>query len=128
MYPGTSSFARFDYPSSLDEPMRERMREIARRTVLALGLERAMFDVEMTLDPETGRVAILEANPHLCGQFSELYGLVHGVDGYTVALELATGGRPHIDRHAGPRGASASLLERAERIRAALSHRFERRP
>lgn len=109
MYPGTSSFARFDYPSSLDEAMRERMREVARRTVLALGLERAMFNVEMTLDPETGRVAILEVNPRLCGQFSDLYGLVHGVDGYTVALELATGGRPRVDRHSGPCAASASF-------------------
>jgi len=109
MYPGTTSFARFDYPSSLDEGVRERMREIARRTILALGLDRSMFNVEMVWDAERDVVSILEVNPRLCGQFADLYELVHGVNGYVVALELATGGRPRIARFAGPCDASASF-------------------
>lgn len=109
MYPGTSSFARFDYPSSFDEAQRERMRDLARRTVGALGLERAMFNVEMIVDEERDEVAILEVNPRLCGQFADLYELVHGVNGYVVAMELATGGTPALVRGAGPYRASASF-------------------
>lgn len=112
MYPGTSSFARFDYPSSFDEGLRERMRELARQTVRALGLDCAMFNVEMVYDAELDRVAILEVNPRLCGQFADLYELVHGVNGYVAALELATGGRPHLVHGSGPFDASASFPQR----------------
>lgn len=109
MYPGTTSFARFDYPSSFDEPMRERMRDVARRTVRALGLDRSMFNVEMVVDEERDLVSILEVNPRLCGQFADLYEAVHGVNGYVVAMELATGGVPALERGAGPFDASASF-------------------
>lgn len=112
VHPGTSSFARFDYPSSFDEALRERMRDLARRLVPALGLERSMFNVELVHDAERDRIAILEVNPRLCGQFADLYELVHGVNGYVVAMELATGGYPQLDRGAGPCAASASFPER----------------
>jgi hypothetical protein len=85
------------------------MREVTRRTVLALGLERALFNVEVIFDPEQDRVSILEVNPRLCGQFGDLSELVHGIHGYAVALELVTGGRPRIERGAGPCNASASF-------------------
>lgn len=109
LYPGTSSFARFDYPSSFDEELRERFRDLARRTIAALGLDRAMFNVEMVHDTKRDRIGIVEVNPRLCGQFADLYEKVHGVNGYRVALELATGGAPEVVHGAGPFDVSASF-------------------
>ncbi len=112
MHPGTRSFARFDYPSGLDEALRERMRDVARRLIPALGLERCMFNIELVHDAARDAIAVVEVNPRLCGQFGDLYQLVHGVNGYEVALDLASGGRPTLERGAGPARVSASFPER----------------
>jgi len=108
MYPGTSSFARFDYPSALPAEVAERMAGIARRVVERLGLARSIFNIEMIFDASTGRIGILEVNPRMCGQFSDLYEKVDGAGGYDAALSLATGERPELHRRAGAFAAAAS--------------------
>jgi biotin carboxylase len=113
LHPVTRSFARFDYPSGLPEPVQERMRQIGARVVRALGLERAMFNIEMAWNPATDRIAIIEVNPRLAGQFADLYRKVDGTSGYEVALALCTGERPRLRRRAGPCGAASSVPLRA---------------
>jgi hypothetical protein len=101
LHPETGSFLRFDYPSSLPEPVQERMARVARRAIQALGLRDSPFNVEMTWDPEGDRIGIVEVNPRLCGQFADLYQKVDGVHGYEVAVALATGRRPALRRGEG---------------------------
>jgi hypothetical protein len=103
------SFARFDYPSSLPSTVQARMEDVARRVVLGLGLERACFNIEMIHDPADDRVAIVEVNPRLCGQFADLYQKVDGSSGYQVALALALGESPELRRGAGPCTRAASV-------------------
>jgi biotin carboxylase len=92
MYPGTNSFARFDYPSSLDAAVQTRMHEIARRVVEHLGLSNSLFNIEMMYDTSRDQIHIIEINPRICGQFADLYQMVDGTNTYEIALALATGG------------------------------------
>ena len=107
--PKGRSFVRFDYPSRLPEPVQARMGEIARRVVRELGLERTLWNIEMAWDPDSDRVAIIEVNPRICGQFADLYQKVDGTNGYEVALALALGERPRVRRGKGPHRAAASF-------------------
>jgi len=107
--PRTRSFVRFDYPSALPAGVQQHMADVARRVVLESGLERTLFNLEMTWDSAAGRASIVEVNPRICGQFADLYQKVDGTSGYELALALATGGTPRIQRGAGPYAAAASF-------------------
>ena len=109
MHPGTRSFARFDFPSSLDDEIQEKMEDVAERVVRRLGLDGTPFNVEMFFEPETGRISIIEVNPRMCGQFADLYEKVDGTNGYEVALALAAGERPRPKRRAGAHAFAASV-------------------
>lgn len=108
MYPGTTSFQRFEYPSRLDAAVQQRMADVTRRLVPRLGLERTMFNIELVHDPDTDAVHIIEVNPRICGQFADLYEKVDGVNGYELALQLATGEAPVVHHGSGRFGAAAS--------------------
>jgi hypothetical protein len=98
MHPGTRSFQRFEYPSSLPDAVKTQMFDIVKRCIPALGLDRTLFNVEMIHDPSNGRVSIIEINPRMCGQFADLYEKVDGTNSYEIALALAAGDRPVL-RH-----------------------------
>jgi hypothetical protein len=103
------SFARFDYPSALPARVQERMAEVARRVIAALGLERTLWNIEMMYDAATDRVSIIEVNPRICGQFADLYQKVDGTNGYEIALALCTGARPRFAPRRGRYAAAASF-------------------
>ncbi len=107
--PATGSFVRFDYPSDLPAAVQEEMAAIAARAIRASGLESTLFNLEMIRDPATGRLAIIEINPRMCGQFSDLYAKVDGVAGYEIALALAAGESPRRARREGRFAAAASV-------------------
>lgn len=101
LHPGIPSFARFDYPSVLPEVTQARMRDLAARVIARLGLQNTMFNIEMIHEPAGDTVHIIEINPRLCGQFADLYRKVDGTSGYEIALALATGRRPDVQRGQG---------------------------
>jgi hypothetical protein len=107
--PATGSFVRFDYPSDLPEPVQERMAAITARAILAAGLESVLFNLEMMWDAASDRLSIVEINPRMCGQFSDLYAKVDGVSGYEIALALAAGEGPALRRRAGRFAVAASV-------------------
>jgi biotin carboxylase len=109
LQPGTRSFARFEYPSRLPHSVQERMRDVARRIVRGVGLRDTLFNVEMTWDPATDRLGVIEVNPRMCGQFADLYAQVDGTHGYEVALAVAAGERPAIRHGAGSARCAASF-------------------
>lgn len=91
LHPGRPCFARFDYPSALRPEILETMADVARRVAVHLGLSDTLFNIEMIYEAATDRVRIVEINPRMCGQFADLYEKVDGVNGYQLALALATG-------------------------------------
>lgn len=115
-----NSFVRFVYPSALAEDVQERMRDVARRLMASSGLDHSLFNIEMIYDADADRIAIIEVNPRMCGQFADLYEKVDGVNGYEVALALAVGERPRLSRGEGPWRVAASFpLRTFEPVRVA---------
>ena len=113
MFPGTISFQRFDCPSRLDQPVQERMSGIVRRVMRHIGLDDSLFNVELFHDPATGRIAIIEINPRMVGQFADLMEMVTGTNTYEVLLAVAAGARPAPRPGSGRFGVAASFPLRA---------------
>jgi hypothetical protein len=113
MFPGTKSFQRFDYPSALPEDVQRRMEAVVRRIIVEIGLDQSLFNVELIYDRASDRVAIIEINPRMCGQFADMMESVNGTNTYEVLLELATGQRPDSCAGAGTFKVAASFPLRA---------------
>lgn len=108
-HPGTHSFSRFDYPSHLPRTVLERLEGVASRVAEASGLDRTLFNAELTFELATGRIGVIELNTRMCGQFADLYEKVDGTNGYEIAFDLATGKTPHLRRREGAFAAAASI-------------------
>ncbi len=113
MYPGTISFERFEYPSSLPRAVQRRMEAIAARFVTSIGFDDGLFNIEMMYDPSSDAIHIIEVNPRMCPQFADLMEKVNGVNTYEILLDIAAGRRPVIHRPESARfRAAASLVPR----------------
>jgi biotin carboxylase len=120
MYPGTISFQRFEYPSSLPEQVQDRMRDIATRLVTSIGLRQTLFNIEMFYDPDSDAISIIEINPRMCGQFADLYESVNGTNTYELLFALAAGEEPVVRLGAGRFGVAASFPLRSFQDRRVL--------
>jgi hypothetical protein len=113
MFPGTSTFERFDYPSRmLSREVQERMAEIARKMVRGLGIAHGQFNIEMFYDQATDAIKVIEINPRLSYQFADLYENVDGANTYDVLLDLTLGRRPKFRRGTGRYKFAASFVLR----------------
>ncbi|MFZ1576705.1 MAG: hypothetical protein WAT36_15990 [Chromatiaceae bacterium] len=113
MYPGTQAFMRFDYPCRLSEPGRDKALDVARRFLSAVGFTHGLFNMEFFHDPVTEKLTVIEFNPRMAAQFSDLYLRVNGVDPHRLGLELAFGRDPARLPWAEPSaGAAASFVYR----------------
>ncbi|MCS6995713.1 MAG: ATP-grasp domain-containing protein [Casimicrobiaceae bacterium] len=111
MYPGTQAFRRFELPSRLPAPVRERAIALATQAAAALGLTHGLFNVELIWHPDTDRLWIVEVNPRMAGQFNDLYERVHGRSLWDIQLALALGSA--VPAAPGGRyGAAASFVYR----------------
>lgn len=114
MYPGTQCFMRFEYPCALPDEARAQAIDVARRFLSAVGFTHGLFNMEFLHDPASGRLTVIEFNPRLAAQFSDLYRQVDGIDLHRVALELAYGRDPALlPRLPATAGAAASFVYRS---------------
>ncbi len=97
MFPGTRTFARFDYPSALPESVQARMAEIATRLMAGIGFDNGMFNIEMMYDAATDRIGIIEINPRMASQFADLYEKVDGTNSYCVSARYRRGAAAEAD-------------------------------
>jgi biotin carboxylase len=113
MYPGTQAFMRWIYPSTLTTGVRARALDVARRFLQAVGFTHGMFNLEFFYDAARDRLSVIEFNPRMASQFSDLYLRVDGIDLHRVALELAHGRDPAALPRAQPSaGAAGSFVYR----------------
>lgn len=108
MYPGTSAFMRFDYPCDIAPETQASALDVARRFLGAVGFSHGLFNMEFYFDTASGKLTVIEFNPRMAAQFSDLYLRVDGVDPHRMALELACGRDPALLPHAMPTAAAAS--------------------
>lgn len=111
MYPGTSSFERFEYPSRLADERRDELHGVAARLLPALGLEGGFVNVEFFV-PESGPAKVSEINARIASQFAPLVRALHGRSTYDALFELACGRDPawSADR---PDGVAVSYVLRS---------------
>lgn len=112
MYPGTSAFARFEYPSRLPDAVQARLVDAALAAMRATGFDHGAFNVELYWNPADDGIRLIEVNPRLASQFGDLYHKVDGSHPYDVVADLAAGRVPHWTRRAGRHGAAASFVFR----------------
>ncbi|MDV6012431.1 ATP-grasp domain-containing protein [Haloechinothrix sp. LS1_15] len=111
-YDNSPSFLRYQYPSSLPEPVIERLEDISDRLVRAIGLERMTFNIEYFWDPGTDAVALLEINSRHSQSHAELFAYVDGMANHAAMLRLALGQDPRFPHREGPYAVAAKWFVR----------------
>ncbi len=114
MYPGTQSFMRWDYPSRLPNTVQQRALVYAQKFLTEVGFNHGLFNMEFFHDPATDKITIIEFNPRMASQFSDLYLRVRGIDLHGIALALANGEHPDtLPTQAPTAGVASSLVYRS---------------
>ena len=114
MYSGTQAFMRFGYPCRIHDAGRARAVDVARRFLQAAGFTHGLFNMEIFYVAARDRLTVIEFNPRMAAQFSDLYLRVDGIDLHRVALELAFGRDPALlPRRAAAASAAASFVYRS---------------
>ena len=119
-FPGTLAFERFRYPSTLSAEVQERMLDVSRRLIRAVGFDHGLFNVELVAEAETGAVHVVEVNTRMCSQFADMMEKVDGVNTYEHAARVALGMPLRLRRGAGRHRVAASFPLRAFEDRRAL--------
>jgi hypothetical protein len=114
MYPGTQAFMRWEHPSRLAAHVQQRALDVAQRFLAAIGYAHGFFNLEFFYCDRSDTLRVIECNPRLAAQFSDLYQRIHGVDAHAMAVALALGEDPRsVPTTAPTAGAAASLVYRA---------------
>lgn len=114
MYPGTQAFMRWDYPSRLHTCIQQRAMDVAQAFLTAVGFNHGLFNMEFFYNEAQDRLTVIEFNPRMASQFSDLYLRVDGIDLHACALAMAHGRHPDSERRiAATAGAASSLVYRS---------------
>ncbi len=100
--PDSSSFLRYQYPSSLPSAVTQRMAEISERVIRQIGLDGITFNIEYFWDPDHDTISLLEVNPRHSQSHAELFEQVDGVANHDHMLQLALGREPRLRHREGP--------------------------
>jgi len=110
MFPGTQAFMRHEVPTRLPNAVQARALDVARRFLAAVGFTHGLFNMEFFYDAASDRLTVIEFNPRMASQYSDLYRRVFGIDLHAMALAFAHGRDPASARRALPKaGAAASF-------------------
>ncbi len=113
MYPGTQAFMRWELPSRLPRTIQSRALDVAQRFLQAVGFSHGMFNLEFFYDAGSDRLSVIEVNPRMASQFSDLYQRVLGLNPHAISLALALGQDPaELPRSTPQAGAASSLVYR----------------
>ena len=113
MYPGTQAFMRFQLPTRLPQAVQDRALDVARRFLQAVGFTHGLFNMEFFYNDATDELKVIEFNPRMASQFSDMYRQVTGVCLHELSLALAQGQDPAtLLRHLPTAGAAASFVHR----------------
>lgn len=110
--PNRSSFARYQYPSTLPARVQHRITGVTERVMRAVGLDQSPFNLELFYEPAHGTIRILEINPRLSQSHARLFEMVDGTSHLQVMVDLALGRTPSAPfAGAGPPARGRGLRE-----------------
>ncbi len=89
MYPGTDAFMRWEYPSRLPFEWKEKIHATSLAVIKALKFDYGLFNVELKICSHSGDCKLIEVNPRMAAQFSDMYEMVDGINLHDLALKLA---------------------------------------
>lgn len=112
-FPNGSTFSRYQYPSSLPRPVRQRTVELARAVIAETGLDHSAFNMEFFWDRGRDQVWILEINPRISESHGDVFEKVDGAAHHRIIVELALGRKPRWETGHGEFGAAAKVFLRA---------------
>lgn len=109
------SFGRFELPSRLPRRVQQQLAAIAERVMRTLGYLHGLFNMEFFADPRGGEPKIIEINPRLSPQFTDLYDKIHGRSLHQYVVEAAAGLPVSMIKDEGAFACAAScVLRRSE--------------
>jgi len=113
-----SSFSRYEYPSTLPEPVQARMAAIAARVIRQVGYDDAPFNIEFYWEEDSDRIWLLEINCRISKSHAPLFQMVDGCYHHQVMIDLALGRKPAMPHREGRfRCAAKFMLRRQEDAR-----------
>lgn len=92
--PDSSSFSRYEYPSSLPLEIQHRMMDVTRAAVTQIGLNNSPFNIEFFYDQTADQVWLLEINPRVSQSHADVFEKVHAASHQSVMVDLALGRKP----------------------------------
>ena len=95
-YPESTTFLRFQYPSSVPASVAERLEEISREVITQVGLDGSTFNVEYFWDPASDALCLLEINPRHSQSHALLFENVDGVPNHQAMVQLGLGVEPTL--------------------------------
>ena len=113
--PNLTSFARYQYPSSLPPRVQRRVLDVAERVMARIGLDDCPFNMELFYNSRRDTLAVLEINPRISQSHAPLFHLVDGVSHHQVMVDVALGREPDMPHREGPYQVAAKFFLRAYR-------------
>lgn len=101
-YPDSPSFLRYQYPSRLSPELQDRMADVSRRVIDAVGLRNSTFNIEYFWDADSQELSLLEVNARHSQSHARLFELVDGVSNHAIMLDLSLGREPRMPEERGP--------------------------
>lgn len=97
----SSSFSRYQYPSSIPMSTQEKMITVTERFLTHIGFDNGPFNIEFYWDSEQDKIWLLEINTRISKSHCPLFLYVDGASHHKVMLELALGKRPEFPHRQG---------------------------
>ena len=111
--PNRISFSRFELPSRLSRRVQKHLEQIAERVMTRLQYRHGLFNIEFFIDPRGGEPKIIEINPRLSPQFTDLYAKIDGRSLHHYVVEAAAGLQLSVTKGGGAYACAASCVLRS---------------
>ena len=107
-----SSFTRYQYPTTLPEPVQHRMIEIAGTFMHHIEYDHSPFNMEFFWDSVTDELWLLEVNTRISKSHAPLFRFVDGMYHHKVMVDTALGRKPEFPHREGEHQYAAKFMWR----------------
>ena len=107
-----SSFTRFQIPSTLPKPVKDRIERKCFKIINKIGLNNTPFNMETFYDEENDKLAFLEMNSRISQSHSPQFEHLAGMTHHKVAIDIALDEKPDFSIKDGKHGVSAKFMLR----------------
>lgn len=92
MYPQSKiSFESFNFPSKLPIQVQQEMNQVSKKLMTESGFDFGFYNIEFFYNAEKNEIKIIEINPRMAFQFTDLYEKVLGFNTFDLFLKMTVG-------------------------------------